>query len=145
MAKAVALNPAVANIAAVLNMGSAQAVQIMNTATGQILQNYSPFGDKSGSFTGISYSPDGTKLVFSQDNSYVTVAASNATNGLLSDLAQVSVPPSQAFINCVGITVGLPSIPVTDVCGQFYNGNSYTSNPAGIAVSSDSREPPTRC
>jgi YVTN family beta-propeller protein len=137
--KAVALNPAVANIAAVLNMGSAQAVQIMNTATGQILQNYSPFGDKSGSFTGISYSPDGTKLVFSQDNSYVTVAASNATNGLLSDLAQVSVPPSQAFINCVGITVGLPSIPVTDVCGQFYNGNSYTSNPAGIAVSSDSK------
>ena len=59
--KAVALNPANANTAAVLTMGAAQAVEVINIATGKILQNYSPFGDSSGSFTGISYSADGTK------------------------------------------------------------------------------------
>jgi YVTN family beta-propeller protein len=45
------------------------------------------------------------------------------------------VPPSTAFIKCSGITVGLPSDPVTDACGNLYS--SYSSNPAGIAVSSD--------
>ena len=137
--KAAALNPTNTSSAAVLNMGSSQAVQVFDTATGQVQQNYSPFGDTSGAFTGITYTPDGSKLVFSQDDSYVDVAVVNATTGLLSDLAQVSLPPSQAYINCIGITVGLPSIPVTDACGNFYNGNTYTSNPAGIAISPDSK------
>jgi YVTN family beta-propeller protein len=138
-AKAIALNPTNSNSAAVLNMGAAQAVQVFNLANGKVLQNYSPFGDSTGSFTGISYSPDGTKLLFSQDDSYVAIAKVNPVSGLLSDYEQIHAAPSQAFIHCSGITVGLPSDPVTDVCGQFYNGNNYTSNPAGIAVSADSR------
>jgi len=137
-AKAVALNPTNPNSAAVLVMGAAQAVEVFNPATGEVLQNYTPFGDPTGSFTGISYSPDGTKLLFSQDDSYIAVAQVNPTTGLLSDYVRVPVAPSQAFINCTGITVGLPSDPLTDVCGQFYNGNNYSSNPAGIAVSADS-------
>ena len=136
--KAVALNPANANTAAVLTMGAAQAVEVINIATGKILQNYSPFGDSSGSFTGISYSADGTKLLFSQDDSHLAIAKVDAVSSLLSDYEQIPVPPSQAYINCNGITVGEPSHPVTGVCGNFYNGNSYTSNPGGVAVSADS-------
>ena len=55
--------------------------------------------------------------------------------GLLSDYEQLRVAPSQAYIKCQGITVGLPSDPINQACGNFYNGNSFTSNPAGIAVS----------
>ena len=137
-AKAVALNPTNPNSAAVLVMGAAQAVEVFNTATGAITQHYAPFGDKSGSFTGISYTPDGKHLLFSQDNSFLAIAQVDET-GALSDYAHLAVAPSQSFINCTGITVGLPSIPLTDACGNFYNGNSYTSNPAGIAVSEDSK------
>jgi YVTN family beta-propeller protein len=137
--KAVALNPTNPNSAAVLLMGAAQAVEIVNIATGKIQQLYSPFGDSSGSFTGISYSADGTKLLFSQDDSHLAIAKVNPVSGLLSDYEQLSVPPSQAYINCNGIVVGEPANPVTGACGNFYNGNSYTSNPAGIAVSADSK------
>jgi len=137
-AKAVALNPTNPNSAAVLNMGAAQSVQVFDLANGKVLQNYSPFGDSSGGFTGIAYSPDGTKLLFSQDDSHVAIAKVDPVSGLLSDYEQLNVAPSQAYINCKGITVGEAAHPVTDVCGQFYNGNSYTSYPAGIAVSADS-------
>jgi len=138
-AKAVALNPKVPNSAAVLEMGAAQAVQVFNTATGALVQAYSPFGDSEGSFTGIAYSPDGTKLLFSQDDSYVAVANVDPVTGMLSDNAQVPVAPSQAYINCAGITVGVKSNPLNAVCGNFYDGNSYSSDPAGIAVSADSK------
>jgi YVTN family beta-propeller protein len=136
-AKAVALNPTNPNSAAVLLMGASQAVEVFDLTTGAVQQLYSPFGDSTGSFTGISYSPDGTKLLFSQDDSNLAIAKVAPVSGLLSDYEQIAVAPSQAYINCNGITVGEPSNPVTDVCGNFYNGNSYTSNPAGIAVSAD--------
>ncbi len=136
--KAVALNPVNTNFAAVLTMGAAQAVEVVNLVSGKIVQNYSPFGDSDGSFTGISYSADGTKLLFSQDDSHLAIAKVDPASGLLSDYEQLPVAPSQAYINCNGITVGEPANPVTGACGNFYNGNTYTSNPAGIAVSSDS-------
>jgi YVTN family beta-propeller protein len=135
--KAVAVNPANPNSAAALLMGAAEAVEIFNPANGTIVQQYSPFGDNEGSFTGITYSPDGSKLIFSQDDSNVAVATVDPSTGLLSDDVQIAVAPSQSYINCAGITVGLPSDPVTDVCGNFYNGNTYTSNPGGIAVTAD--------
>jgi YVTN family beta-propeller protein len=136
-AKAVAINPTNPNYAAVLLMGAAQAVQIVNLSSGKVVQNYSPFGDSDGSFTGISFTPDGSKLLFSQDESNLAIAKVNPASGLLSDYEQLAVPPSQAFIKCTGITVGLPSDPINSLCGNFYNGNTYSSNPAGIAVSSD--------
>ena len=138
-AKAVALNPTNANSGAALVMGASQAVEVFDTANGSIQQFYSPFGDSTGSFTGIHYTPDGKHLLFSQDDSYVAIANVEAGSGLLSDYTRLSVPPSQAYIKCTGITVGLKSDPVTDACGNFYNGNGYTSNPAGIAVSGDSK------
>src|SRR5215472_1819865 len=70
-AKAIALNPNLhTHTAAVLTMGASQAVEVFDTNTGVVLQNYIPFGlDASGSYSGITYSADGKHLVFSQDSS----------------------------------------------------------------------------
>jgi hypothetical protein len=90
-AKAIALNPNTAShTAAVLVLGASQAaVEVFNTQTGQVVQNYSPFGDSSGSYSGIAYSADGKYLLFSQDSSFVAVA-NVLPSGLLTDLKQVS-------------------------------------------------------
>ena len=100
-AKAIALNPnAKTHTAAVLTMGASQAVEVFDTNTGDVLQNYIAFGqDSSGSYSGIAYSADGKYLVFSQDSSNVTIA-NVSEEGLLSDDAQVSVPPNNSFIKC---------------------------------------------
>jgi YVTN family beta-propeller protein len=131
-AKAIALNPDTAtHTAAVLTLGASEAVEVFDTHTGQVLQNYLPFGDSSGSYSGISYSADGKSLIFSQDSSHVAVA-SVLPNGLLTDSAQVSVPPDNSFITC------FPNSPIGDYgrsCGTFYSTN--TSYPGGLAFSAD--------
>jgi YVTN family beta-propeller protein len=138
-AKAIALNPnPKTHTAAVLTMGTYSsngngAVEIFDTNTGVVVQNYIPNGgnDPSGSYSGIAYSADGKQLVFSQDDSYVTVANVNA-QGLLSDDAQISVPPNNSFITCFpNSPPGAYAVP----CGTFYS--SYTSYPGGVAISSD--------
>ncbi len=99
-AKAVALNPNTAtHTAAVLQMGAPQAVTIFNTQTGKVLQTYSTLKstDSDGSHNGITYTPDGLHLLFSQDGnygptSYVAVANVDPVTGMLSDGTQVSVP-----------------------------------------------------
>jgi YVTN family beta-propeller protein len=139
-AKAIALNPNVAtHTAAVLTMGTSTsagngAVEVFDTNTGAVLQNYIPLAkDPHGSFNGIAYSADGKHLVFSQDSSHVTVANVSA-NGLLADDAQVSVPPNNSFILCFpNSPAGSYAIP----CGTFYTPS--TSYPGGIALSSDGR------
>ncbi len=75
-AKAIALNPNVrSHTAAVLTLGASEAVEVFDTSTGDVLQNYIAFGqDPSGSYSGIAYSADGKYLVFSQDSSNVTIA-----------------------------------------------------------------------
>ncbi|MGB7600865.1 MAG: bifunctional YncE family protein/alkaline phosphatase family protein [Candidatus Sulfotelmatobacter sp.] len=140
-AKAVALNPNLkTHTAAVLTMGTSTsdgngAVEVFDTQTGVVLQNYIPFAglDPSGSYSGIAYSADGSHLVFSQDSSNVTVA--NVTNeGLLEDDAQVSVPPNNSFINCFPNS---PPAAYANPCGSFYTPS--TSYPGGVAISSDGR------
>jgi hypothetical protein len=132
-AKAIALNPSVrTHTAAVLTMGASEAVEVFDTNTGTVLQNYIPFGhDSSGSYSGIAYSADGKYLVFSQASSNVAIAKVS-DDGLLEDYAQVSVPPDNSFIAC------FPNSPIGDYgrsCGTFYNpGTSY---PGGVAVSKD--------
>src|SRR5215470_7976419 len=133
-AKAIALNPNVhSHTAAVLTMGASQAVEVFDTKTGDVLQNYIPFRqDSSGSYSGITYSPDGKYLVFSQDSSNVTIAKVSE-EGLLADDAQVSVPPNNSFITC------FPNSPAGDgaPCGTFFTGS--TSNPGGVAISNDGK------
>src|SRR5450631_1013982 len=134
-AKAIALNPsAKSHTAAVLTLGASEAVEVFDTNTGAVLQNYSPFGkDSSGSYSGITYSADGKYLVFSQDSSNVAIAKVNQ-QGLLEDDAQVSVPPNNSFITC------FPNSPIGDygrACGTFYSAS--TSYPGGVAVSKDGK------
>jgi YVTN family beta-propeller protein len=133
-AKAIALNPnSASHTAAVLTLGASEAVEVFDTRTGQVLQNYSPFGDSSGSYSGITYSKDGKYLMFSQDSSNVTLAAVGPS-GLLSDVAQVSVPPNNSFIQC------FPNSPIGDygaACGTFYS--TSTSYPGGVAFSEDGK------
>jgi YVTN family beta-propeller protein len=138
-AKAVALNPnASSHTAAVLTLGTSRsdgngAVEVFDTRTGAVLQHYTPAGgsDPSGSYSGITYSGDGTHLVFSQDSSYVTIANVNA-QGLLSDGAQISVPPDNSHIECFPNS---PPASYFNPCGSFYS--SGTSYPGGVALSSD--------
>jgi YVTN family beta-propeller protein len=137
-AKAIALNPnRHTHTAAVLTLGTSTsdgngAVEVFDTKTGLVVQNYVPFGvDSSGSYSGIAYSADGTHLVFSQDSSHVTIA--NVTpQGLLEDNAQVSVPPNNSFIACFpNSPPGSYDIP----CGTFYTPS--TAYPGGVAISQD--------
>jgi len=59
-AKSIALNPNLnTHTAVVLTLGASEAVEVFDTNTGAVLQNYSPFGDSSGSYSGIAYSADG--------------------------------------------------------------------------------------
>jgi YVTN family beta-propeller protein len=139
-AKAIALNPLVkTHTAAVLTMGTSTAdgngaVEVFDTTSGVVLQNYVPFAsDPSGSYNGIAYSADGKHLLFSQDSSNVTIANVSA-EGLLSDDAQVSVPPNNSFIKCFPNS---PPAAYANPCGSFYS--SSTSYPGGIALSADGK------
>ena len=125
-AKAIALNPAkTAHTAAVLLMGSPEPIIVFDTQSGQVLQRFLPGADPSakdraaGSFAGITYSSDGSKLLFSQDNNYVSIAKVDRKTGLLSDEQRVTLPP-----------------PPKD--GRVYH-NAKSINPGGIAFSDDSK------
>ena len=153
-AKAVALNPTGNHTAAVLQMGAPQAVTIFNTQTGAVVQTYSAAAgkDHDGSNLGITYTPDGKHLLFSQDGSSGTGSfigiANVSTAGLLSDYAHVNVPMDVSAagvlttVNCfptsVPGTTGGAEIP----CGQTVSINSngvHTSYPLGIAVTPDNK------
>ena len=172
-AKAVALNPSGNHTAAVLQMGAPQAVTIFNAQTGAVLQTFSvPYTtakgvastDSDGSQNGITYTPDGKYLLFSQDGSYgpssfVTIASVNAKTGLLSKYAQVNVPID---INATGKLTNVTCYPYKDnnlskpatgspggtsgsfeiPCGYPYSiftEDVFTSYPTGIAVTSDDK------
>lgn len=110
-AKAVAVNPnKKTRSGAVLLMGADQPVIVFNTVTGQVLQRFTPPRAKganlksgsSGSYAGITYSADGSKLFFSQDasigfsktvgDSRVVIADVNRETGLLTNGRSVVLP-----------------------------------------------------
>jgi YVTN family beta-propeller protein len=156
-AKAIALNPTGNHTAAVLTMGTSPkngngAVEVFDTQTGAVLQSYSFGGtDSHGSALGITYTPDGKYLLFSQDSSYIAIANVNPGTGLLSDYAHVSVPvagtniivPLKGNSNLLSTVTCFPNSPpgtngsaaipcgVTDSFG--------TSYPTGIAISPDGK------
>jgi YVTN family beta-propeller protein len=139
-AKAIALNPTLrTHTAAVLTMGTSTSdgngvVEVFDTKTGVVLQNYIPFAkDAQGSYSGIAYSANGKYLFFSQDSSHVTIAKVDE-EGLLSDDVQVSVPPNNSFINCFPNS---PPAAYANPCGSFYTPS--TSYPGGIALSEDGK------
>jgi YVTN family beta-propeller protein len=128
VAKAVALNPnKKTNTAAVLLMGSPQPIVVISTSTGQVLQRFIPTtingtafaSSKAGSFTGVTYSSDGSKLFFSQDDNHVAIAHVNPDTGLLTN----------------GESVALPQPPAD---GRPYH-TATAINPGGLAISQDGR------
>ena len=139
-AKSVALHPTLP-LAAVLTMSNwsgnpaPSTVQVFSTVTGVVVQTYTPPASPSGSFHGITFSRDGSKLMFSQDEeptyttSYIALANVDSV-GHLTDYAEVSVPPTNSFITC------FPNSPLGNYaapCGVFYT--AYSSNPSGVAFS----------
>ena len=134
-AKAIAINPNLrTHTAAVLTLGASEALEVFDTRTGDVLQNYIALGkDAHGSFNGIAYSADGKYLLFSQDSSHVMIARVSG-EGLLSDDVQVSVPPNKSFIHCFPNS---PPAAYANPCGSFYTAS--TSYPGGLAVSEDGK------
>ncbi len=95
-----------------------------------------PNGHANGSTAGLAYTQDGNYLLFSQDNSYVTVA-SVGPDGLLTYKTQLQLPVNLSFITCFPNsppgTTGSAPIP----CGQTVS--SGTAYPLGLAVSADGK------
>jgi len=129
-AKAVCLNP-VGATAAVLLMKASQPIVIISTKTGAILQRFaaSPArpgarANTTGAIAGLAYTPDGSKLLFSQDGASassggaVTIANVDPATGLLTASTSVALPP------------------LTGIAKPF---KPYAVNPAGIAVSDDGK------
>jgi YVTN family beta-propeller protein len=128
-AKAIVLNPnGATHSGAVLLMGSPEPVIVFDTVTGKVLQRFIPTGAtgdaskglQTGSFTGITYSSDGKKLLFSQDNNYVVVANVDRETGTLTHQQRVNLPEPPAD-------------------GRPYH-NAKSINPGGIAFSGDNKQ-----
>ena len=139
-AKAVAVNPNKgSHTAAVLTIGAQQPVEIFDTLTGEVLQNFIPgnntkTADKDGSYAGLTYSADGKTLIFSQNGNSTVTTAQVFPNGLLFGGTQISVPPDPSFIKC------FPNSPLGDygrTCGTFYT--TSTAYPGSIAFSGDGK------
>jgi YVTN family beta-propeller protein len=105
VAKAAAVNPNhKTRTGAVLLMAAAQPIIVFSTTTGEVIQRYVPVttdgttftNNTHGSFTGITYSADGSKLLFSQDNNFVAVANVDAFTGKLTPAASIALPPPPA-------------------------------------------------
>ncbi len=101
VAKAVAVNPnPKTHTAAVLLESAAEAVIVFDTRTGTVLQRYDPLitsdgttaNSPDGSFSGLAYTPDGSKLLFSQDQGDIQVATVNPLNGELTPSSVIPVP-----------------------------------------------------
>jgi YVTN family beta-propeller protein len=108
------------NTGAVLTKGGAQIpVVVFNTVTGDIIQNFAPSG--TGSYNGIAYSADGTKLFFSQNNNHFVTANVDPVTGALTLASTLALP---------SVTVANPNPPV-----PYYNTSLIV--PGAIALSPD--------
>ncbi len=157
-AKAVAINPnAATHSAAVLLMNAAQSVIVFDTRTGAVLQRFVPVtvngttykNDPRGSFAGIAYTPDGRKLLFSQDDSNVQVADVDLRTGRLTPGSVVAIPPPNnpnlytpgtadpGGIALVDNTEGLVALSASNALGviNLTNGSLIAQIPVGNAPS----------
>ena len=136
-AKAVALNPdPKSHTAAVLTMGASQAVEVFDTRTGVVLQNYHarPSGTRAAA---TAASP--IRRTASTCCSARTAATSPSPRccrpACSTTTRSVSVPPDNSFIKC------FPNSPIGDYgrsCGTFYS--TSTSYPGGLAFSQRRQE-----
>ncbi len=160
VAKAVAVNPrARTRSGAVLLMDAAEPIIVFNTVTGQVIQRYVPamvsgttFSTNStGSFNGVTYSHDGSKLLFSQDNNFVSVANVDPFTGELTPGGSVPLPPPPAnpnlyntmSANAGGVVVadgslGLVALNANNTVGviNLFNNTLVSQIPVGNAPNS---------
>ena len=158
--KAVAVNPNKrTHTAAVLMMSAAQPVIIFDTRTGAVIQRYVPTmttgttfkPNPTGSFTGITYSSDGSRLLFSQDNNFVAVANVNPLRGDVTTAFSVALPqpPANPLLynatsaNAGGLAVvdgsmGLVALNANNTLGviNLFNGTLVSQIPVGNAPNS---------
>jgi YVTN family beta-propeller protein len=148
-AKQVAVNPnQQTKTGAVMLMGAAEPIIIFNTETGAVIQRYVPPSGNLGSFTGIAYSADGSKLLFSQDYlNTVAVANVDKASGQLTPAVVVPVPvPTNPNLFSPGVanpggvavadgSIGLVALNANNTLGVFNLGNgTFTSQiPVGNA------------
>ena len=157
VAKAVAVNPKQrTKTAAVLLMDADAPVVVFSTKTGQAIQRYVPTtgtgssaaSNRTGSFTGISYSADGSKLLFSQDNNFVAVANVDPFTGELTPAMSVALPSPPAnpnlynsfSANAGGVvdadgSIGLVALHANNTVGviNLFNGTLVSQIPVGNA------------
>ena len=160
VAKAVAVNPKTrTRSGAVLLMDADAPVVVFNTKTGQVIQRYVPStgtgtsaaSNTTGSFTGISYSADGSKLLFSQDNNFVAVANVDPFTGELTPAMSVPLPSPPAnpnlynsfSANAGGVvdadgSIGLVALNANNTVGviNLFNGTLVSQIPVGNAPNS---------
>ena len=160
VAKAVAVNPnKQTKSGAVLMMDAAQPIIVFNTVTGQVIQRYIPTATNGttftsnthGSFTGVTYSADGSKLLFSQDNNFVAVANVDPFDGTLTPAVSVPLPSPPAnphlynatSANAGGLavvdnTLGLVALNANNTLGviNLTNGTLTEQIPVGNAPNS---------
>lgn len=92
-AKAVAVNPnSATKSGAVLLMSADAPIVIFNTVTGEVLQRFTPPTSSNGSFTGIAYSADGRKLMFSQDYDNLVQVLAVDNEGRVTPSEAIAVP-----------------------------------------------------
>jgi YVTN family beta-propeller protein len=119
---ATAINPnPKSNTGAVLTKGGTQAaVVVFNTVTGEVVQNFaSP--SVTGSYNGIAYSADGTKLFFSQNDNHFVAANVDPATGALTLASSLALP---------SVTAANPNPPL-----PYYNASLII--PGAIALSPD--------
>ena len=160
VAKAVAVNPARrTHSGAVLMMDAAQPIIVFDTTTGQAIQRYIPSmmsggtfsSNSTGSFTGITYSKDGSKLLFSQDNNFVSIANVDPFSGELTPGSSVPLPSPSAnpnlynavSANAAGLAVadgslGLVALNANNTVGviNLFNSTLVSQIPVGNAPNS---------
>lgn len=126
--KAVAVSPA-SPTAAVLTMGNPVAVQIVNLLTGMVTQTFTPTNPNSygGSFNGLAFSADGSKIYYSD----LYGGSTSTTSG--SSLQVIKVSPLDGSLSDGGFAT-LPAPP--SVPGLFSAGLAY---PGGVAISHDGK------
>ena len=129
-AKAVAVNPnSATKTGAVLLMSSAEPVIIFSTVTGEVIQRFKPPTDATGSFTGIAYSADGGRLMFSQDYSNDVQVLAVDSQGRVAPSSTIAVPVpdnpnlySAGVANAAGVafadgSIGLVAINAANTLG----------------------------
>jgi YVTN family beta-propeller protein len=101
---------------------NSEPILVIDLATGRIIQRFLPYDSADAGFTGIAYSPDGTKL-YASDSGGAVMVANVAADGTLAGAAKISLPVPDPMRGA----------------GMLYPDGSHTADPGGLALSANGR------